>query len=238
MAVEELQCPSLAHQLNLMTGTIEAFSQSRPVLALGEAAKLNLEIQKCSARRKLRFPLQLFSAPPSRDRPRPSIIIIAPPICIRRFITWSPTPFAAAVRRLVSHFAVTFARGLAPAHHQIPGDEHSITFRRSSCRAHVCARQQNRRPMSRRPMSRRPMSRRPMSHMGQSRPKSDVRVTSALLLIATEQRTSHEVSSGSRSDISSVAIMGRRMSLIVNSPTGSTVAALSTASKLKTPPSH
>src|SRR5260370_39213422 len=31
---------------------------------------------------------------------------------------------------------------------------------------------------------------------GQSRPKSDVRVASALLLIATKQRTSHEVGSG------------------------------------------
>jgi hypothetical protein len=33
---------------------------------------------------------------------------------------------------------------------------------------------------------------------GQSRPESDVRVTSALLLITTEQRTSHEVGSGSK----------------------------------------
>ena len=35
-----------------------------------------------------------------------------------------------------------------------------------------------------------------MSLVGQSRPKCDVRLTSALLLIATEQRTSHHVSDG------------------------------------------
>jgi hypothetical protein len=49
---------------------------------------------------------------------------------IRGFITWSPTPFAAAVRRLVSHFAVTFARGLALVDHLIAGDECSGAKRR------------------------------------------------------------------------------------------------------------
>src|SRR6266581_375659 len=39
------------------------------------------------------------------------------------------------------------------------------------------------------------------SDSGQSRPKSDVRLTSALLLITTEQRTSHEVGSGPIGDI-------------------------------------
>jgi hypothetical protein len=40
-----------------------------------------------------------------------------------------------------------------------------------------------------------------MSPSGQSRPKSDVRLTSGLLLITTEQRTSHEVGSGPQADI-------------------------------------
>jgi hypothetical protein len=39
------------------------------------------------------------------------------------------------------------------------------------------------------------------SPLGQSRPKSNVRLTSAFLLITTEQRTSHEVGSGPQADI-------------------------------------
>ena len=41
-----------------------------------------------------------------------------------------------------------------------------------------------------------------MSAAGQSRPKCDVRLTSALLLIATEQRTSHHVSVGEEAWVS------------------------------------
>jgi hypothetical protein len=39
-----------------------------------------------------------------------------------------------------------------------------------------------------------------MSHMGQSRSSGDVRLTSALLLITTEQRTSHHVGDGPSPD--------------------------------------
>jgi hypothetical protein len=43
---------------------------------------------KSSARQKLRFPLQLFVAPPSQDRPRPSII--ASPMFIQRIYNMVP----------------------------------------------------------------------------------------------------------------------------------------------------
>jgi hypothetical protein len=39
-----------------------------------------------------------------------------------------------------------------------------------------------------------------MSDLGQSRPKSDVRVTSAFLLITTEQLTSQHVGDGPKGD--------------------------------------
>jgi hypothetical protein len=87
--------------------------------------------KKCSARQKLRFPLQLLSAPPSRRQPRPSII--ASPMFIRQFTTWSPPPFVTAARRLVVHLAVAIARGLALVHHQIAGDESFLTGRPATC---------------------------------------------------------------------------------------------------------
>jgi hypothetical protein len=42
-----------------------------------------------------------------------------------------------------------------------------------------------------------------MSQLGQYLPKSDVRLMSALLLITTEQRTSHHVGDGPIGDIAS-----------------------------------
>ena len=114
-------------------GITEAGLQSRHVLP-GDRHQVRVKSQssigrdeKCSARQKLRFPLRLFSAPPSRHRP-PSIFGSA--MFIRRFMTRSETPFPAPVRRLMPHSAVTFARGLAPVHHRMAGDECSGAARR------------------------------------------------------------------------------------------------------------
>jgi hypothetical protein len=57
---------------------------------------------------------------PFQDQPQPSII--ASPMFIRQFTTWSPAPFMTPVRLLVVRLAVAIARGLALVH-QIAGDE-------------------------------------------------------------------------------------------------------------------
>ena len=64
----------------------------------------------------MRFPPQSFSAPPFRHRPRPSII--ASPMFIRRFITWSPLILVAAVQRMAAQVVVT-----PGPHHPTAGDD-------------------------------------------------------------------------------------------------------------------